>query len=49
MSSPTRESIASEMSEIIRFQHDMQGASKPVTEADLKSAIIKLADFFLKC
>ena len=36
------------MSEIIRFQHDMQGASKPVTEADLKSAITKLADFFLK-
>ncbi len=48
MSSPSRESIASEMSEIIRFQHDMQGASKPVTEADLKSAITKLADFFLK-
>lgn len=48
MSSPTRESIASEMSEIIRFQHDMQGASKPVTEADLKSAITKLSDFFLK-
>lgn len=48
MSSPSRESIASEMSEIIRFQHDMQGASKPVTEADLKSAITKLTDFFLK-
>ena len=48
MSSPTRESIASDMSEIIRFQHDISGASKPITEADLKSAITNLAGFFLK-
>ncbi len=35
------------MSEIIRFQHDLQGASKPITEADLKSAITNLSKFFL--
>jgi hypothetical protein len=48
MSSPTRESIASEMSEIIRFQHDMSGASKPITETDVKSAIVGLSEFYLK-
>ena len=48
MSSPTRESIASEMSEIIRFQHDMSGGSKPITESDIKSAITSLVVFYLK-
>lgn len=44
---PTRESIASEMSEILRYYHDAYGI-QPVTESSLRSAIKGLASFYLK-
>ena len=44
---PTRESIASEMSEILRYYHDAYGL-KPVTESSLRSAIQGLSTFYLK-
>ena len=44
---PTRESIAYDMSEIIRFYHDAYGI-QPVTEQSLRTAVTGLTMFFLK-
>lgn len=44
---PTRESIAQEMSEIIRYVHDAYGID-PITESTLRTAIKGLTTFYLK-
>lgn len=44
---PTRESIAYDMSEIIRYAHDAYGIT-PITEQSLRKAIKELTIFYLK-
>lgn len=44
---PTRESIASDMSEILRYYHDAYGIS-PITEISLRNSITSLTMFFFK-